>query len=180
MARMKGGRVMQQVGGMYVSFFRGTPMLVTILLVYYALQVFHLNVTPVFAVIIALGMSSTAYVAEIYRGSVNSIPPGQIEAAEMVGMTTAAIWMEILFPQAFRLSIPPLVSETILTVKSSSLVSLVGVTELTSTSQSIASSNFHPLELYVTAGAIYILINALLYCVGIWMEKRMVPGGKYA
>jgi polar amino acid transport system permease protein len=163
--------------GLYRSFWRGTPILVQLLIVFYMLPQAGLEVSPIVAAVIALALNTTAFQAEIYRAGLMAIPQGEIEAARMLGIGKWAIRRRILIPQVFRLVLPPLVNEAIIIVKNSSLVSVIAVTELMRRSQQIASTTFKPLETYLLAGAIYLAINLALAHAGARMERRLALAG---
>ncbi|WP_448206926.1 amino acid ABC transporter permease [Azospirillum sp. sgz302134] len=171
--RLSAGRAGDLIGGVYVSFFRGVPLLIQLLLIYYLLPLIGINVPALVAAISALGLASGAYVSEIYRGALNAVPRGQSEAALALGFSDGRIWRRILLPQAFRISIPALINELILLLKASSLISVVGVAELTRVSQSAAASTYRHLEMYATAGLIYLLINACFALLGTYAERRL-------
>ncbi|MFP3182033.1 MAG: ABC transporter permease subunit, partial [Paraburkholderia sp.] len=126
-ARLSAHRAARMFGGAYVFFFRGVPMLVQLLLVYYLLPFAGINVSPLVAAISAVSLCSASYIAEILRGGFLSIPPGHIEAARMLGMSPFDMLRRIQVPQAFRLTLPSLVNEMVLLIKASSLISVVGV-----------------------------------------------------
>ncbi len=173
-ARRAGG-VFDRAGAVYVSFFRGVPLLVQLLLIYDVLPRVGLNVPPLVAAVSALGLASAAYVSEIFRGALNAIPPGQGEAASTLGFSRFKIWSRVLLPQALLLSVPALVSELILLLKASSLITVVGVTELTRASHSWAATTYRPLEMYLTAAAIYLVMTLSLASLGQWAERRLAP-----
>ena len=166
-----------RLAAIYVSVFRGVPLLVLLLFIYYFLAKFGVDVPALVAAIGGLALSSAAYQSEILRGALNATPPGQAEAAVALGFSGADIWRRILLPQAFRLSIPPLINEFILLLKASSLVSVVGIAELTRVSMNIASLTYRPLEAYVGGGLFYLAINLCLAGVGAFAEKRLAVGG---
>jgi len=172
-ARRSGGRAVELVAAAYVSFFRGVPLMVQLLLVYYFLPRAGIDVPPLVAAVAALGLASAAYVSEIFRGALNAVPPGQAEAARSLGFPAAAVWRRILLPQAVRIALPALVNELILLLKASSLVSVVGVTELTRTSHSYAAASYRPLQMYLAAAAIYLVMNLALAGLGAWAERRL-------
>jgi polar amino acid transport system permease protein len=174
LCRLSSLRPLARFGALYVSFFRGVPLLVQLLLAYYFLPFADINVPPLVAAVGSLGLASGAYVCEIFRGSLNAVPKGQSEAAIALGFAAPAIWRRILLPQMLRISLPPLVNELILLLKASSLVSVVGVTELTRSSHTWAASTYRPLEIYVTAAAIYLLMNLGLALFGAVAERRLV------
>ena len=166
-----------RLAGVYVSVFRGVPLLVLLLFIYYFLAEFGVDVPALAAAIGGLALSSGAYQSEILRGALNATPPGQAEAAVALGFSGSDIWRRILLPQAFRLSIPPLINEFILLLKASSLVSVVGIAELTRVSMNIASLTYRPLEAYVGGGLFYLAINLCLAGIGAVAEKRLAAGG---
>jgi polar amino acid transport system permease protein len=157
----------------YVSFLRGVPMLVQLLLCYYLLPVIGINVPAMVAAVMTVGICSSAYVSEIWRGAIIALPRGQIEAATAIGMKPSDIWVRIILPQAFRISLPALVNELILLVKASSLVSIVGILEVTRASQAQAATTFRPLEVYIAAACIYLVINLCFAALGRYLEHRM-------
>jgi polar amino acid transport system permease protein len=140
----------------YISFIRGTPLLIQIFLIYYALP---LNLDPVTAGVAALSINSGAIMTEIMRGGLSAIPKAQIEAARSLGLKPWLIWYKIILPQVFILIIPPIVNEFTLLIKSTSLLAVITVVELFRTAQQIFSSNFRPIEVLLGAAAIYFLIN---------------------
>jgi polar amino acid transport system permease protein len=162
-----------RLGGAYVSVFRGVPLLVQLLFIYYFLAEFGLDVPALVAAVGGLALSSAAYQAEILRGALNAVPKGQAEAAVALGFTTMEIWRRVLLPQALRISIPPLINEFILLLKASSLVSVVGIAELTRVSMNIASMTYRPLEAYVGGGLFYLAINLTLASFGALAERRL-------
>ena len=125
----------------------------------------------------ALALSSAAYQAEILRGALNAVPRGQGEAATALGFSGLDIWRRILLPQALRISTPPLINEFILLIKASSLVSVVGIAELTRVSMNIASQTYRPLEAYVGGGLFYLAINLCLAGLGALAERRLAAAG---
>ncbi|MFK8252736.1 amino acid ABC transporter permease [Ancylobacter terrae] len=171
-ARLSSHRVLSALATFYVSFFRGVPLLVQLLLSYYCLPLMGLNVPSSVAAVGTLALCTGAYLAEILRGGFLGIPPGLIEAARMVGFSRSTILTRIEVPMAVRLTLPSLVNETTMMVKASSLISVVGVLELTRLAQNIATSTFQPLEIYLTAGAIYFAINAVISFAGDRAERR--------
>lgn len=158
---------------LWVSFLRGVPLLVQLLLCYYLLPVIGINVPAMVAAVVTVGICSSAYVSEIWRGAIIALPSGQAEAATAIGMRPRDIWARIILPQAFRISLPALVNELILLVKASSLVSIVGIMEVTRASQAQAATTFRPLEVYIAAACIYLIINLCLAGLGRYLEHRM-------
>ena len=155
--------------------FRGVPLLVQLLFIYYFLAEYGLDVPAIVAAVGALALSSAAYQAEILRGALNAVPRGQGEAATALGFSGLDIWRRVLLPQALRISTPPLINEFILLIKASSLVSVVGIAELTRVSMNIATQTYRPLEAYVGGGLFYLAINLCL--AGSGRGGGAAPGG---
>ncbi|MFC5384995.1 amino acid ABC transporter permease [Aquamicrobium segne] len=157
----------------WVSFLRGVPLLVQLLLAYYLLPVIGIDVPALVAAVVTVGICSSAYVSEIWRGSIIALHVGQTEAATSIGMRPRDIWTRIILPQALRTSLPALVNELILLVKASSLVSVVGIMEITRASQAQAATTFRPLEVYIAAACIYLVINLCFAALGRYLEHRV-------
>jgi polar amino acid transport system permease protein len=160
----------------FVSFFRGVPLLVQLLLIYNLLPAIGINVPSIVAAIVGLSLCTAAYQAENLRGGFISVPRGLIEAAEMVGMSHAQQFVRIRAPIAFRLTLPSLVNEAILILKASSLISVVGVIELTRMAQNLDSSLYKPIQLYAAAGLLYFVINRVIAFAGTEAERRLTWG----
>ena len=156
----------------YRSVWRGTPILVQLLIVFYLLPAIGLDVPSIAAAMIALAMNTAAFQAEIFRGGLLSIPAGQVEAARMLGIRVLTIRVRILIPQMMRLVLPALINETISILKNSSLISVIAVTELMRTSQHVVSVTYRPLEAYTIAALIYLAMNLVLARTGAYFERR--------
>ena len=159
----------------YVSFFRGVPLLVQLLLIYNLLPSIGIDVPSTVAAIAGLSLCTAAYQAENLRGGFDAVPKSLLEAADMVGLTPLQRMFRIHAPLAFRLTLPSLVNEAIMILKSSSLVSVVGVIELTRMAQDLDTS-FKPLQLYTAAGALYFIINRSVAYLGSYAEARLAWG----
>lgn len=146
----------------YIWVIRGTPILVQLFLVYFGLPQIGIELGAFVSSVIALGVNAGAYIAEIYRGGILSVPKGQTEAAESLGMTYTTIMRRIILPQAFRVSVPALGNQAISMLKDSSIASLVTVNELMMASQRFASSNYAFIEFYITAAALYLAMTTVL------------------
>ncbi|AUH63862.1 amino acid ABC transporter permease [Paracoccus zhejiangensis] len=165
-------RGLRRFAAIWVSFLRGVPLLVQLLLMYYLLPVVGISIPALAAAVITVGICASAYISEIWRGAIGALPPGQSEAAEAIGMAPGTIWTRIVLPQAVVMSLPALVNELILLVKASSLVSMVGIMEVTRASQAQAATTFRPLEVYLAAACIYLAINLCLAGIGRWLEHK--------
>lgn len=174
--RVSLSRTLRIAGAAYVSFFRGVPLLVQLLIVYYFLPLVGLDLPPFFAAVIGLGLCTAAYQAENLRGGFLIIPRGQAEAARAFGYTRVQTLRCVLIPQALRAAAPALINEMILILKASSLVSVVGVADLTRESQNIVARDLQPIKWYLIAALIYLVINLVLARLGISIEKRLNVG----
>ena len=175
-ARLSRHRWLSAFAALYISFFRGVPLLVQLLAFFYILPYVGIDLPATVAAFTSIGMCSAAYNAEILRGSLQAIPPGQREAADALGIAPFSLWRRILVPQALRIGLPSHVNELILLVKVSSLASVVGVGELTRIAQNITGQTYRPLEIYVTTAVIYFVINAIVAWGGRLAERRLAHG----
>ncbi|WP_245273578.1 amino acid ABC transporter permease [Phyllobacterium sp. UNC302MFCol5.2] len=171
-ARLSPYPLLRRFAAIWVSFLRGVPLLVQLLVFYYALPVIGLDVPAMVAAVVTVGICASAYISEIWRGAIAALPRGQAEAAVAIGMTPFDVWIRVILPQAVTLSLPALINELILLVKASSLVSVVGILEITRASQAQAATTFRPLEVYIAAACIYLVINLCLAALGRYLEHR--------
>lgn len=144
----------------YVEVIRGTPLLVQILIFYFGLpQLTGYSLSEFPAAVIALGINSGGYVAEIVRGGILAVDKGQMEAARSLGMSYAQAMRYIILPQAFKKMIPPLGNEFITLLKNSSLATTIGFPELTRAAQVVAGNTYRPFEPYITAALFYLIMT---------------------
>lgn len=166
-------RLLKRSITVYVSFFRGTPLLVQLAIIFYFLPLFGVFIPSVAAAIIALSMNTAAFQSEILRGGFQSLPHGQIEAARDLGLTTWQIRLHIQIPQVFRATLPALVNESIDILKNSALISTIAVTDLMRISQTLASTTFRPIEFFLAAGAMYFVMTYSISHLGVVLERRL-------
>ena len=167
-ARISHVRLLRFLAAVYVDFFRGTPLLVQIFLVYFALPVLTgQRVDPYVAAVGACGINSGAYVAEIFRAGIQSIDNGQMEAGRSLGMTWTQTMRYIIIPQAFKRVIPPLGNEFIALLKDSSLVSVIGFEELTRRGQLIIAKTYGSLEIWISVAIIYLVMTLTINIEGL-------------
>lgn len=157
----------------YVSFFRGTPLLVQLVLVFYALPSIGLSLPPLVAAVVALTLNTAAFQSEILRAGFAMLPKGQTEAARDLGVSPLNVLLHVQVPQVLRSMLPALTNETLDIIKNSALVSAVAVHELMRTAQTLASNTYRPIEFFVTAGLLYLSVTILTASVGRWLETRM-------
>lgn len=160
LARLSGFRILRWLGNVYVDFIRGTPLLIQIFLVYFALpSIIGHRVDAFFAAISACSINSGAYVAEVFRGGIQSIDVGQMEAGRSLGMTWWQTMRYIILPQAFKRIIPPLGNEFIAMLKDSSLVSVIGFEELTRRGQLIIARTYASFEIWMAVAIMYLILT---------------------
>ena len=172
-ARISRIKILRVLAAIYVDFFRGTPLLVQIFLVYFALPVITgQRVDPFVAAIGSCGINSGAYVAEIFRAGIQSIDKGQMEAGRSLGMTWVQTMRYIIVPQAFKRVIPPLGNEFIALLKDSSLVSVIGFEELTRRGQLILAKTYGSLEIWISVAVIYLAMTLTISRFVAYLERR--------
>lgn len=157
---------------LYVDVMRGLPLLVLILFTYYGLALFGINVPAFWAGVIALGSFATAHVAENFRGAVQSVPAGQMEAAKAIGLTFGKRLTHVILPQAVRRMLPPWVNTALEIVKGTTLLSIIGVVELLLSAQQAMARNYMIIDFYLLTAALYVAINFTLAQLGATLERR--------
>jgi polar amino acid transport system permease protein len=164
------------VASVYTNFVRGIPILIILLFLYFAIPLMFPYATFSRGVTAVLGLSvyCGAYMAEIFRGSIQAIPRGQLEAAEALGMHYVKRMRHVVLPQALKIAVPPLVGFLIALVKASSLVSVIGYTDLTRAGRIVTSQNHLPLSTYLVVAVLYFLVSYPISLFGRWYERRLV------
>jgi len=164
LARTSRFAAVRWVASFYIWVIRGTPLLVQILFVYFALPVLvpGLNLPDFAAAVLALGLNVGAYNAEAIRAGLLAVPRGQTEAARALGLGRLHVFMDVVFPQAFKISLPPLVSNFVALLKDSSLAYAIGVVELTNVGNRIQSATFQPIATLSTVAITYLLLTPLV------------------
>lgn len=165
-------RIVRWPAEFYVWFIRGTPTLVQIFIVYFGLPQLGFKLSPFIAGVIALGINSGAYVAEIVRGGLMAIPKGQGESAAALGMSYYHTMRRIVLPQVARIILPPITNEATTTLKNTSLLSTITVVELTMQAQMIISATFRPFDFYIIAAIFYLVMTTLLMQLSTWLERH--------
>ena len=158
--RLSGVKVLQVIAVCYVNIIRGTPMLVQIFLIYFALpMVIGERINPFVAAVAACSINSGAYVSEIFRAGIQSVDKGQMEAGRSLGLSWMQTMRYVILPQAFKHVIPPLGNEFISMTKETSLVSVIGFEELTRRGQLIIAKTYGSFEIWLTVAAIYLVMT---------------------
>jgi len=166
--------LLSDVASIYVAVVRGTPIVVQVMFIYFALPIVaDVRVEAVPAAIATLIINSGAYIAEIVRGALQSVHKGLREAGQAMGLPFYKILLYIIGPVAFRRMIPPLGNQCIISLKDSSLFIVIGVAELTRQGQEIMASNFRALEIWSAVAIVYLVLTGLIALVLRLLEKRM-------
>ena len=174
------------IATLYVEIVRGIPLLVQLIWWYFAFPVViqqigeWLNISiianyqanPIFTAIMAITVCYGAYMSEIYRAGIQSIPKGQIEAARSLGMTHFQSMRHVIIPQAVRVVLPPVGNELIALLKDSCLVSVVAVADLTRRGREFMAVHFNPIEVWTMVALLYLVMTLLLARVVAWIEKK--------
>jgi polar amino acid transport system permease protein len=172
LARTSDSVVAQRFATAFIQVFQGTPLLMQLFLVFFGAPVLGLEISPWIAAGIALVLNTSAFLGEIWRGSIQAIPRGQWEAAEALGLHYAARMRRVILPQAWKIALPPTVGYMVQVIKGTSLAAIIGFTEITRAGQIINNATFQPLIVFSVVGAIYF---ALCWPLSLWagrIEKR--------
>jgi polar amino acid transport system permease protein len=162
---------------LYVSFIRGTPLLVQLFILFFGLPQFGITLPAFFCGVLGMGVYSGAYVSEIVRGAIQSIDRGQMEAARSLGMSYRTAMQIIILPQALLRMIPPLGNEFIALIKNSALVSLLTITDLMHEGQKIISVSYRSLEVYLAVALVYFVLTNVTSLALRQIEKKLRAGG---
>jgi len=172
LGRIAKNKVVSTICRAYIFLIRGTPLLVQLFIVYYGLTSV-VTIDPIPSAVIALGVHNGAYIAEIFRGSIQSIHYGQMEAARSLGMTRSKAMRRIILPQAFKRAVPSLGNQLIIALKDSSLASTIAVPELMLRGRQMGSSTFMYMEMFIIVGIWYLLMTSVLSFVIHRTEKKL-------
>ena len=177
-ARLSRNPYINGVASLYVSIVRGTPLLVQIFFIYFALPQFGIIIPSIPAGILALSFNYGAYMTEIFRAGIQAVPRGQREAAQALGMPERMVMRRIVLPQAFRIVIPAIGNDFVAMIKDSALVSTISVQELLWRAGGIGNQNFRTLEALLIAAAVYWILTIVFSGAQERLEKRMARGDR--
>ncbi len=173
LAKLTRVKLVNRVADLYITAIRGTPLIVQLSFIYFALPGIGIELSAFVAGSLGLGIHNGAYIAEIFRGGIQSISTGQTEAARSLGMTQGQTMRRIILPQALRRVIPPLGNQFIIALKDSSLAGLITVNEIYMTSRRLGASTYQQMEFYMLAGAFYLILVTLFSVVVQKVEKTL-------
>lgn len=174
--------VLSQLAGVYIWVIRGTPMIVQALFVYFgAPQIIRIfidgfRMSPFVAGIITLSLNAGAYLAEIFRSGIQAVDVGQIEASRSLGISSSKTMLKIILPQAFKITIPSLVNQFIITVKDTSILTVIGLREIVNKAGQYVSIRYNYFETYIWVAIFYLAIISALMVLSKFVEKKMNYG----
>lgn len=171
--RTSGRPALRRATSGYIGLFQGTPLLMQLFVVYYGLALLGVDLDAWSAVAIGFTLHASAFLGEIWRGSIEAVPQGQSEAARALGIRYRSRMMDVVLPQAFRISLPATVGFLVQLIKGTSLASIVGFTELARAGNIVSNQIFKPLLVFGIVGILYFLICWPLSLYGSWLERRL-------
>jgi polar amino acid transport system permease protein len=178
LGRLSRNPYLNGIASFYVSFFRGTPLLLQILFIYLALPQAGIVLPAIPTAIVALSLNYGSYMTEVFRSGIEAVPHGQTEAAESLGMTSRTTFRRIVAPQAFRIVTPAVGNDFVAMIKDSSLASVVGVQELLWRAQTAGRPTFQSMQTLLVAAFIYWVMTILFSLVQGRLERRMATGDR--
>ncbi|MBB4478543.1 amino acid ABC transporter permease [Rhizobium etli] len=173
LARTSKNRTARIATSGYIALFQGTPLLMQLFVVYYGVALLGVDVNAWIAVAIAFTLHASAFLGEIWRGSIEAVPKGQSEAANALGLHYVSRMKDVILPQALKISMPATIGFLVQLIKGTSLAAIVGFIELTRAGQIISNQTYRPLLVFGIVGVIYFIICWPLSHLGSGLEKRM-------
>ncbi|ANK85943.1 MULTISPECIES: amino acid ABC transporter permease [Rhizobium] len=178
LVRTSQNRVARFVSSGYIALFQGTPLLMQLFVVYYGVALLGVDVNAWIAVAIAFTLHASAFLGEIWRGSIEAVPKGQTEAANALGLHYVSRMKDIVLPQALKISMPATIGFLVQLIKGTSLAAIVGFIELTRAGQIISNQTYRPLLVFGIVGIVYFIICWPLSHIGSGLEKRMAKAAR--
>ena len=172
LARTSESRAAQGLSTGFIQIFQGTPLLLQLFLIFFGAPVIGIEINPWVAAGVALILNSAAFLGEIWRGCIQSIPRGQVEAAQALNLDYTSRMRDVVLPQAFKIALAPTVGYVVQIIKGTSLAAIIGFTEITRAGQSINNATFQPVEVFGTVAALYFIICWPLSLLAAHMERR--------
>ena len=172
-ARLSKLRGAERAVGAYVQVFQGTPLLMQLFLAYFGIALFGIKTSPWTAAAVALTLYTSAYLAEIWRGCVASIPKGQWEAAQSLALNFAEQLRHVVLPQALRIAVPPTVGFLVQVIKGTALASVIGFVELTKAGSMISNATFQPFLVYACVALLYFALCFPVSLVAQSLERKL-------
>ncbi|MBE9640808.1 amino acid ABC transporter permease [Salipiger mangrovisoli] len=177
LARTARSRALRWGATVYIQIFQGTPLLIQLFFVFFGLPLLGLQLNVWLAVTIGLALHASGYLGEIWRGGIQAVPAGQVEAARALGLGYRSAMIDVVLPQALRISLPATVGFLVNLVKGTALAALLGLTEATRAGQLMSNITFEPLRVYSAVGLVYFAICLPLTLWSARLERRLLRRG---
>lgn len=172
-------KILKTIAIIYIYIIRGTPLMVQALFIYFGIAPLLVGrADPVVCGIVALSLNAGAYMSEIFRAGIQAIDRGQMEASRSLGLGYLKTMQKVILPQAIKIMIPSIINQFIVTIKDTSILTVISIRELTASGQIIVARNFKPLETYGIIGIMYFILITALSLISIHIERRLRRGHK--
>ena len=172
-------KILKGIATVYIYIVRGTPLMVQALFLFFGVgQALGIRFDPMVAGIMTLTVNATAYMAEIFRGGIQAVDHGQMEAARSLGLSYSKAMIKVILPQAVKIMIPSILNQFIVTLKDTSILTVISIRELTSSGQIIIARNFKSLEMYAIVACMYFILITILTLVSSYIERKISYGNK--
>lgn len=172
-------KILKAIASVYIYIVRGTPLMIQALFLFFGVgEALNIRFDPMVAAIIALTINASAYMAEIFRGGIQAVDIGQMEAARSLGLNKFKTMKRVILPQAIKIMIPSILNQFIVTLKDTSILSVISIRELTLSGQIIIARNFKPLQMYAIVAVMYFIVITLLTLLSRYVEGRLRYGNK--
>ncbi|WP_374705891.1 amino acid ABC transporter substrate-binding protein/permease [Paenibacillus lautus] len=170
-------RWLRGIATVFVDIFRGIPLLVLAFFIYFGIpQAFGFTMSPIVAAVLTLSLNAGAYVTEIIRGGIQSIDPGQLEAARSLGLPYRKAMMKIIIPQAIKVMIPTFINQLVITLKDTSILSVIGLVELTQSGKIIIARTFASFDIWLVVAIMYLVVITILTKISDRLERKVRHG----
>ncbi len=172
-------KILKTISTVYIYMVRGTPLMIQALFLYFGVgQALNIRFDPMVAAVMVLTVNASAYMAEIFRGGIQAVDNGQMEAARSLGLGYYKAMRKVILPQAIKIMIPSILNQFIVTLKDTSILSVISIRELTLSGQIIIARNFQPMNMYAIVACMYLIIITMLTLVSRYVERRLSYGNK--
>lgn len=172
-------KIFNAISAVYVWIIRGTPMIVQAFIVYYGIPIIVQQFNPAFIIseflagVITLSLNAGAYLSEIFRSGIQAVDKGQVEASRSLGIPSGKTMFKVVLPQAFKITIPSIVNQFIITIKDTSILSVISLAELCNQAKQYSASTYRFFEVYMIIGVLYLAIISLLMILSKFVEKKI-------
>ncbi|GKX65980.1 amino acid ABC transporter permease [Inconstantimicrobium mannanitabidum] len=171
--------ILRAISAIYIYIIRGTPLIIQALFLYFGVgQALNVRFNPIVAAIITLSLNAGAYMSEIFRAGIQAVPVGQTEAARSLGLNYVQTMSKVIIPQAIKIMVPSIMNQFIVTIKDTSILSVISIRELTLSGQIIIARNYKPFETYSIVAIMYFILITLLTLISKGVERKLHYGNR--